>query len=927
MSVTNDKDRDSARRLIGRAEELACLSRCFDRARTGTGQAVVLRGPAGIGRSALLDAAVERMAGRGAAVRRCSGREGDGARTRMRELFGTDLPETPDGDAGTVHGFHRALYARIRRESATAAPLVLAVDDAQWCDERTLRALDFVLRRADTLPLYILLAQRTECAGPALPVLEELLAQDRCAALDLPPLTREDAARVARDRLGPGAPRERVLRAAEASGGNPRLLTRLTARGAHGEVLLAASATAFLAGRPGHVRQLARALAVLGHAGPDVLGALSGVTGSRLDAALETLRRGGAVTVAFGTARHGPRYTMPGPVRSAVLAESGPDRLQQLRARAARVLNDAGRPAAEVADQLVLLRELREPWMLAVLREAAAEAPGPATTRAAVRYLRRVLAAGITGAQRTGVRLELARTAARVAPATALWHLRKALAETPGARQRATVAVEYGMTAFGTRNAPDATRALHEALDALHGELGEDPAPADAELRTSLRSALLVTAVNEKGTMAAAREWADAWPVPRGDSPAERQLLSVQSSLAALDGRPARQAAALARRALKVEDPSPAGWWVLGASLVLALADETDEALAGLGRALSASRARFEPWMRVAALAGRSQVLHETGEVAAAAEAAREAVGLLGQEHVPAQAMPHIALGTALLAQGRAELADTVLDRALRPDLREHIWEWHHYLYAKGRVRRALGDLDGALELWLRCGRSLDEAGVTNPVLAPWWLPATTTLAGRGRTREAAELVATARERAQRWGTPRAIGLGLLAAGVTAEGRARLELLSQSVDALAACPARLDRAKAEYQLGCELLRYDDAPAARRHLRSAIELATRCGYHTLSSLARTVLVAAGGRMRQLTAGPADCLTDGERRVALLARDGASNREIAEALFITSRTVEMHLTNVYRKLGVRGRAELPAALADLARTAVAAHAAGH
>ncbi|MFD0381465.1 helix-turn-helix transcriptional regulator [Streptomyces stramineus] len=71
------------------------------------------------------------------------------------------------------------------------------------------------------------------------------------------------------------------------------------------------------------------------------------------------------------------------------------------------------------------------------------------------------------------------------------------------------------------------------------------------------------------------------------------------------------------------------------------------------------------------------------------------------------------------------------------------------------------------------------------------------------------------------------------------------------------------------------------------------------------------------MPQLAANPLDSLTDSERRVAALARNGASNKEIAATLFITTRTVEMHLTNVYRKLDVRGRAELPGGLrpADL------------
>ncbi|GAA3033562.1 hypothetical protein GCM10020000_08490 [Streptomyces olivoverticillatus] len=446
--------------------------------------------------------------------------------------------------------------------------------------------------------------------------------------------------------------------------------------------------------------------------------------------------------------------------------------------------------------------------------------------------------------------------------------------------------MDYGMAAVGTPNAPEAVRVLGTVLDALPDGPGAGVTLADRELRTSVEAALLVTAVNEKAAMATVRERARAWPVPLGDSPAERRLLSVASAYAALEGRPAREAASLARRALRVEEAAPAGWWVLGSSLVLGLADEADEALTGLERALATTRARSEPRLHIAALANRSLTLHGIGDVTAALDAARAAVEFAAQsERTAGTPMPHIALSTALLSQGRADEADAILDRIGGRGTDRHIWEWHHYLYAKGRARRELGDLEGALEVWRQCGRSLAEAGVTNPVLAPWWLPATTTLSRLGRGVEAAATIARAEESIRRWGTPRARGTGLLAAAMATGGRARLDLLSEALEVLADSPARLEHAKAAYQLGHELLSRDDAPAARRHLRLAIELATRCGYHALGAVARNLLVTAGGRMPQLAASPLDSLTESERRIAALAKRGVSNREIAEALFIT------------------------------------------
>ncbi|MEU7168092.1 AAA family ATPase [Streptomyces morookaense] len=913
----------------GRSTELNTLLRQAARTRAGAARAVLVRGPAGMGRTSLLSAVAEHLPAEGVTVRRFGGRPGDNDGTAPRRAVDVLLaphsasPSDPAPVPADAHADRLRLHRHLLGLLSTG-PLALVVDDAQWCDETSLRCLDFVLRRAAARPLFVLLSQRTECEGPGTPVLAELLAHDRCALLELGPLDPSETARMIDRTLGGPVDDHFVRRCTEVSGGNPLVLGRLLAAlrgagvrpdaaglrrlGAVYEGILASMIPDFLAGQPRHVRRVAIALAVLGRGEADLLGALCGVTGTRVESALGDLRRAEAVLP-------GAPAEMRDAVREAVLGGIAAPTLQQLRVRAARVLSDAGRPATEVAGQLVLLDRLDEPWMLAVLRDAIAESPSRAATRAAVRCLRRALESRLTAAERKDVHVELARASVPTAPATALWHLRRALATAAGPREQAPIAVEYGMAALGTRCAPDAVRALGHVLDGLTGELGTDPAPADRELHTTVASALLVTAANDRTAMSVARERAAAWPVPQGDSPAERQLLSALSTFAALEGRPADQAAALARRALRVEEAAPAGWWVLASSVVLSLADAVDEAQAGLERSLSNGQLCYAPWMQVAALAGRSLTLHGTGDVTGALHDARAAVALAEQTGMTgAVPMAHIALGNALLSQGEAEEARTVLDRIANAggDLEGRIWEWHQYLYARGRVQRELGDLEGALDTWQRCGRSLDEAGVANPVLAPWWLPAADTLVRLGRTAEAAAIAEEAQVRARRWGTPRAVGLGLLATATAARGRTRLQLLAEGVDALAASPARLELAKAEYLLGRELLGRDDARGARSHLRRAIELATRCGYHVLAALARELLVTAGGRMPQLATSPLDSLTESERRVAALAQGGVSNKKIAEALFITTRTVEMHLTNVYRKLAVRGRADLPGGL---------------
>ena len=131
---------------------------------------------------------------------------------------------------------------------------------------------------------------------------------------------------------------------------------------------------------------------------------------------------------------------------------------------------------------------------------------------------------------------------------------------------------------------------------------------------------------------------------------------------------------------------------------------------------------------------------------------------------------------------------------------------------------------------------------------------------------------------------------------------------------LAASPARLEHARALADLGVALRHRRRIAEAREPLREALDLAMRCGATPLAERARTELLIAGARPRRPRLTGADALTTNERRVATMAADGRSNREIAHALYVSQKTVEKHLTAAYRKLGVGAREELPGALAE-------------
>jgi DNA-binding NarL/FixJ family response regulator len=138
--------------------------------------------------------------------------------------------------------------------------------------------------------------------------------------------------------------------------------------------------------------------------------------------------------------------------------------------------------------------------------------------------------------------------------------------------------------------------------------------------------------------------------------------------------------------------------------------------------------------------------------------------------------------------------------------------------------------------------------------------------------------------------------------------------LLEAVGLLEESPSRLERAKALHALGAALRRARRPTDAREPLRRALELAEVCGAVGLAEQARAELYSTGSRPRTATLRGVGALTASERRVAALAAGGQTNRDIAQELFVTPKTVELHLSNAYRKLEIRSRRDLAAAMGD-------------
>ena len=181
-----------------------------------------------------------------------------------------------------------------------------------------------------------------------------------------------------------------------------------------------------------------------------------------------------------------------------------------------------------------------------------------------------------------------------------------------------------------------------------------------------------------------------------------------------------------------------------------------------------------------------------------------------------------------------------------------------------------------------------------------------------GEDHRARELAEAQLVHAERWGAPKAVSRAQRALGLTIGGSAGLELLDAAVRVLDGSPARLARAEALCSFGGALRRANHRVQAREPLREALQLARTCGAAGLAKRAHDELRASGETVRSYAPIGVESLTPSERRVAEMAASGMTNRQVAQELFVTIKTVETHLGAVYDKLGIRSRRQLEQAL---------------
>ena len=266
-----------------------------------------------------------------------------------------------------------------------------------------------------------------------------------------------------------------------------------------------------------------------------------------------------------------------------------------------------------------------------------------------------------------------------------------------------------------------------------------------------------------------------------------------------------------------------------------------------------------------------------------------------------------------LVARGVLGDADQVLDEAGLPAATPTSWAAVLLTESIGRLRCAQGRIAEGASLLQDVEACWAALQVRHPNATGWRADLAVALAQLGEVGEAVRIADEQLGLARRCGSVRALGVALRTSGMVAKTDG-IEALRAAVEVLDPSPFRLEAACALVELGAALRRANQARAARVPLRRGADLAGRCGAAALAARANEELRAAGARPRRARVLGVEALTAREHQVARLAAAGLTNREIAQQLFVTERTIESHLLAAFGKLGVNRRGALTPELLD-------------
>ena len=933
QSVTFDRRQQTnqlTRRLMERDEWQDELAASF--AGLLPPSAVIIEGEPGLGKTAFLNAAchVAREAGHDVLYARGGAVEAESPFGIVRQLF-QPVEATLSPSEREMCANVTASLADVRRpipfevihdlylnlaHFASSRPIVIAIDDLQWSDYESLVWVQYVARRLESGRISFIGTSTCRVAGTALAAVDNIIAEPSTRVFSLRPLSVDSVTKLVGRQLNVDSEESFARACHTITGGNPfllhSLLSALEREGFGPDVSEESLATLSpppvarailrrLGGLPEEAHALMQAAAILGD-GSDhrVVAALAGV-----DASLGS-DMANALAEVYLLRRERPLSFVHPLERSTVYGEIDPVRRARAHAEAARLLDDHGAALDQVAHHLLLAEPTADEWSAELLERAALVHAKEGQYEFAVRCLARSLDESLDASTRSRRLLELSSAEAAMGRPTALDHLREA-AELGVDPIELADATYRCLRAFAQESYPPETVATLRHLEAQLGE-------GHVDLRIWIEIVLST--------------WDQQTPALPASTPAiESVLLRKRTERTRLDRLALAHLSyvnSFASDQATAEDVADLAEQAIGA-VDLQLDDCTSIVVAARAVASLVRAGRFEVADRLGlqaqtaavrddqqtAVAEFSTVLAYShflqGNLDEAEIECRRSLAAMEGRSWASRPMALGVLAATFIEEGRTREAASVLKDAVSDSIPRTIAELLA-LEQRAKLKMLEGRIDEALKDLLLAEQGAETLGVRNPAVTSWRCVAATALYGAERTTEARDLARENLELARAFGAPWALGMALRTAAEVGDPLDRLELLTEAVGLLEPAGASLECAKATIDLGSVLISKGRQDEALSTLRGGADLAFRCRAQPLADRAARELRAAGARPRRLALMGSDALTPAERRVAELAAGGMINARIAEALFVSEKTVEGHLTRVYQKLGRRSRTNL-------------------
>ena len=906
--------------LQERAAELTQLAALLSAAQSGHGQLCVIDGPTGVGKSRLLDecAASAEVLGMRVLRARCSELTRDypfgvaqnlfeGLVLRSDASIRSALMQGPaalseplfgEGEASDEFGVIHGLYW-LTVNLADQSPLVILVDDVPWADDLSLRFFAYLAERLDDMPVAVVVAVRSGDPGAESQLINHLWDAASSPPIRPSELTEEGVHALLADTLHDRNVDARLARRVLLeTGGNP--------------LFAVAVADAIRAGEDTNVttpelvrRRIARRLARLNPAARDLAKAgsvlgddsalrdavrLAGLAPDRSVVAAEELVRGRFL------ASTDPLTFTHRIVRMAVYNLLDPEERVALHAGAAKLLASETSHAEVVAEHLLMSGPSPETWALTALHNAGRAAARKGAPAAAIRYLRHALDAADSDALPPRLLIDLGLAEAAAGEPMSLSHFEQALDLITEPGERADAMYSLGVTMYRFGRYAEAGVVLRRGAQLFEGR--------DDQVRLRFEGAAW-SADSHLHTM-------QRYPASTvtGDGPGTRAILAGRALHEALTTPPAGRAAALAIRALGdgslLAEQTSQGPSVNLATLALLHSGRVIEAQHAVDATIRDARERGAQLAHAATSIVCALVFYTRGRIIDAAADAQAAFDVLQQSGHAHQQTALAALVHCMIERGELKEAASMFEReellAPTPAMNAYV------CLARGRLHFRRGNIDEARRQLEEVEHDLRDFDIVNPAWLPWRSLAGLIAHTSGNEARGHELIREEVHLAQSFELPIPLGLALQRRALTESGGQALETFREAVGVLEDTEARLQLARAHAGLGRGLRRAGQRVDARHHLRIGLDLANRCGASGLEVELREELLAAGARPRRASVTGIDALTPTELRVAQLAANGMSNREIAEQTFVSRNTVAWHLRNIYRKVAVDSREQL-------------------